>query len=938
MQKGESIRTTGDAHVELMMQDGHQLIVAPAAEVRLDDNLAESEQRPTAQDSAVASPATAQTIIETLATGGDLSQQLEATAAGLGGGGADAADGGVSFVQLLRITEGVEPLSYAYNFNLADVPPALQGLPENAIATTVTLTADGAVFEGSKGVTYTASLGLPAQSDMTINLSNGGVIFIPKGSTTGTVLSPVQGDDVYRDGETLQVHIDSVQGGGFTPLTVNDANVVTVVNDTTDIPVIVSVSVVDGEGSGEGTQVVEGNALTFRFSVDYVPQTELTLQVTIGGVVHSVTIAPGTFYTDVTVPSRPDDIYAQGSSTVTAAVTGFSPTADGNFEKLDFSGATASALVVDNADTTTVSLSATASITEAQDSITYTATLTHPADVGAPVTVTLSNGETITIAAGASTGTVAHTVTPNEDVYLDPTSVSATITTVSGGNFENLVVDATAAVTQISDTIDTTTVTLGDATVNEGVSYTLQASITSGPIDGPLVLTLSNGATVTFTVGGPLTVTSTAVAATNVPDGGGTLPVSVTSHSGGSEFENLVLTDTGTVTIHDSTPTAGTVAATVDDEGLLGGIPGGMGDYTDTNADGDNNEATFSGTLIHDFGGDSAGGSISFAAMNGTTGSVGTETVSYAWNGTTHTLTATGPRGDLFTVRVDPASGAYTVTLVDNVLHASGLDENNAGPVALSYTVVDGDNSTATGTLNITFNDDVPTFTQIIQGMASNQAGDLVGTHNMAFGADGEGSINIAGLTTVAGLNYSAAVHNADGSTTLAAGTGSSTTGFFALTINPDGTYDFHLSDPRPSLAKTVTFPDVSGGAGVPSLTIGSGSNAITFEGLGGDTIKPTSAGFGVNNGNLDPGDDFKVTFAGNQIDSVSFALKHQGSGAFEMSWTTNTGETGTVSTLTDATLTVDPTNDFTSITFQTTSGSAKMDTFSYSQNLFPPD
>jgi hypothetical protein len=500
------------------------------------------------------------------------------------------------------------------------------------------------------------------------------------------------------------------------------------------------------------------------------------------------------------------------------------------------------------------------------------------------------------------------------------------------------VVDATAAVTQISDTIDTTTVTLGDATVNEGVSYTLQASITSGPIDGPLVLTLSNGATVTFTVGGPLTVTSTAVAATNVPDGGGTLPVSVTSHSGGSEFENLVLTDTGTVTIHDSTPTAGTVAATVDDEGLLGGIPGGVGDYTDTNADGDNNEATFSGTLIHDFGGDSAGGSISFAAMNGTTGSVGTETVSYAWNGTTHTLTATGPRGDLFTVHVDPASGAYTVTLVDNVLHASGLDENNAGPVALSYTVVDGDNSTATGTLNITFNDDVPTFTQIIQGMASNQAGDLVGTHNMAFGADGEGSINIAGLTTVAGLNYSAAVHNADGSTTLAAGTGSSTTGFFALTINPDGTYDFHLSDPRPSVAKTVTFPDVSGGAGVPSLTIGSGSSAITFEGLGGDTIKPTSAGFGVNNGNLDPGDDFKVTFAGNQIDSVSFALKHQGSGAFEMSWTTNTGETGTVSALTDATLTVDPTNDFTSITFQTTSGSAKMDTFSYSQNLFPPD
>ncbi|WP_210189979.1 immunoglobulin-like domain-containing protein, partial [Bradyrhizobium sacchari] len=67
-----------------------------------------------------------------------------------------------------------------------------------------------------------------------------------------------------------------------------------------------------------------------------------------------------------------------------------------------------------------------------------------------PVTVTLSNGDVITIAGGASSGSVVHTVAPNEDVYLDPTSVSATISTATGGNFEHLVVDSTPAVTQIT--------------------------------------------------------------------------------------------------------------------------------------------------------------------------------------------------------------------------------------------------------------------------------------------------------------------------------------------------------------------------------------------------------------------------------------------------------------------------------------------------------
>ncbi|WP_192385963.1 DUF5801 repeats-in-toxin domain-containing protein, partial [Mesorhizobium silamurunense] len=129
--------------------------------------------------------------------------------------------------------------------------------------------------------------------------------------------------------------------------------------------------------------------------------------------------------------------------------------------------------------------------------------------------------------------------------------------------------------------------------------------------------------------------------------------------------------------------------------------------------------------------GDGAGANgFSFAALNGTSGTVGTETVAYSWDAGTNTLTATGPRGTLFTVHVtDPATGAYTVTLVDNVLHAGGPnDENAVDPTtSLTYTITDADNSSTTGTLTITFDDDAPTAsTEAPQNVA--EGGTITGT------------------------------------------------------------------------------------------------------------------------------------------------------------------------------------------------------------------
>ncbi|OWK21980.1 hypothetical protein AJ88_13635 [Mesorhizobium amorphae CCBAU 01583] len=77
-----------------------------------------------------------------------------------------------------------------------------------------------------------------------------------------------------------------------------------------------------------------------------------------------------------------------------------------------------------------------------------------------------------------------------------------------------------------------------------------------------------------------------------------------------------------------NTPTSGSAAASVDDDGLAGGNPASTtGDIAVPNTDGDNNEATFSGTLGGSLGGDGAGtNGFSFATLNGTGGTVGQAT------------------------------------------------------------------------------------------------------------------------------------------------------------------------------------------------------------------------------------------------------------------------------------------------------------------------
>ncbi|AZO32148.1 DUF5801 repeats-in-toxin domain-containing protein [Mesorhizobium sp. M1B.F.Ca.ET.045.04.1.1] len=136
----------------------------------------------------------------------------------------------------------------------------------------------------------------------------------------------------------------------------------------------------------------------------------------------------------------------------------------------------------------------------------------------------------------------------------------------------------------------------------------------------------------------------------------------------------------------------------------------------------------------------------------------------------------------------DPATGAYTVTLLDNVLHAGGPNDENAidPTTSLTYTITDADNSSATGTLTITFDDDGPSVTIAAAStvkVALDETATSSGVATIDTGAivkgndpDVSGSGYISTATSVGALVTVNALFGADG----AAASGSTV---YALTV-----------------------------------------------------------------------------------------------------------------------------------------------------------
>ncbi|VVO85359.1 hypothetical protein PS732_02061 [Pseudomonas fluorescens] len=542
--------------------------------------------------------------------------------------------------------------------NLVPNPtPAVTTITDSVDNTGLTLTATGSVTEGGQ-ITYTATLTNPAQTPVTVTLSNGSTITIDAGQTTGTVNVPTAANDVYNNGSTVSTTITGATGGNFENLVPNPTPAVTTITDSVDNTGLT----LTATGS-----VTEGGQITYTATLTNPAQTPVTVTLSNGS---TITIGAGQTTGTVNVPTAANDVYNNGS-TVSTTITGAT---GGNFENLVPNPTPAVTTITDSVDTTGLSLSATGTVAEG-GSIVYTATLTNPA--GTPVTVTLSNGSVITIDAGNTTGTVT-VPAPADDVYKDAGKVEATIATVTGGNFENLVPSTTPAVTEVTDTVDTSTVKLtADTSVAEGGTVTYTATVGAPVTGSPVVVTLANGQSITIAVG-QTTGTVTAAAPNDALAGNAPLTNSITGVSGGN-YEDLVA---------DKTPVSTTVTDVADTTNLSLSATGSVAE---------GGQITYTATLTN-----AAGSPVTVTLSNGSV-------ITIDAGNTTGTVTVPAPADDVYKdagkveVTIKDATGGNFENLVPSTVPAvtEVTDTLDTSTVKLTAdtTVAEGGTLTYTATV-----------------------------------------------------------------------------------------------------------------------------------------------------------------------------------------------------------------------------------------------
>jgi hypothetical protein len=511
-------------------------------------------------------------------------------------------------------------------------------------------------------------------------------------------------------------------------------------------------------------------------------------------------------------------------------------------------------------------------------------------------TTIVTDQGTITIADGQTTGTLV-LGSNGEDVYLDASSLTATITSATGGNFESLVVGQASATATIGDTINTTTVTLSDVTVTEGGSFVYSASVNNAPQGSNLVITLSNGVAITI-LAGQTSGSSASQTAPNAPDGGSTATIGITSAVGGN-YEALNTTDTLILTVNDTAPTPANDSYTVVEGSTL-----------TVNA--------ASGVLANDVNGYDGGKT----AVAGTlTGSLGGSLV----------LAADG-------------SFSYVAPVRD---HSDAVVDSET----FTYTMKDADGTERTATVTIGITDTVPTITATTNAVVDNEDGLQVTGTVTATAVDGVDHFDLSSSIAPSGLTYS---FSSDGSfLTAKDGTGETV---FTLEINPDGTYEYTLVKASPeTVAVTPDFNTLNvpnhatsytltlyGSYNSSGVGIGDPVGTVTFS-TATSYLSVSQDGLGVQNNLMNTGEALKMVFD-TPVSDATLNIGNFSKGDI-LKWTVYDADGTTV--LDSGTITVntnsesidysfklsdyglDDNTSFTSLTIESTSNSYKFTGFS---------
>ncbi|OPB34747.1 hypothetical protein BFW90_00050, partial [Pseudomonas fluorescens] len=471
--------------------------------------------------------------------------------------------------------ENLVPGTTAVNTTVTDTPGSTD-------LTTVTLTAPTAVNEGGQ-ITYTATLSNKAGSDMVVQLDNGSSITIKQGETVGTVTVPAPTDDVFIDKSTQTVKITGTTGGNFEGVTITPAGATTTINDTIDDVTVV----LKATGSvSEGGQIVYTASLVDKngAAVNNVGS-DLVVRLDNGS---TITIGSGKS-TSFTTATAPNDAYV-GANDVSAKITGVVSGGD-KYEHLIVDGSPAVTKVTDVVTDTKISITGDGSVTEGGTAH-YTLTLTNPPQTDVTVTLkysgTATDGSdftgvyTVKIPAGSSS--VPFDIRTLDDKITEPTEqIVITIDKVTGGNFENLVIDKGTVTTNILDNDAPPVIDL-DANNSSGATgadyKTMFTEGTAGPgvsiADTDIKITdpdstLLTGATVTLTnaqAGDALnlgnSVNGISVSTNNQT---GTITLTLSGSATLADYMQRIQNITFTNNSHDPSTTPRTITVTVTDGG-----------------------------------------------------------------------------------------------------------------------------------------------------------------------------------------------------------------------------------------------------------------------------------------------------------------------------------------------------------------------------------
>ncbi len=410
--QGDVLVTAAGAHVDLATADGRTLAIQANETVTVDAEVA-GAFKPDATDSALlAAGKDTNTIIQAINQGGSLDALLEETAAGNAAGGAD---GGSTFVRLLRIAESVDPLGFEFDTARRGVVDELLSGGGNTQSRETT---------GSTTDTTAGTITLDEISGDVITAVERGLPLTISGTTTG--IEDGQVASVVFNGRTYS---GTVSGGLFS-VTVPAVDVALLTDSTTYVATA-SVADLAGNAATPDTENVHTTDTTAGIAVAPSAMNEnaagvMTYTVSLSNpnthdtVVTYTLSGSATGGTDYTTTATGTVTILAGQTSATFTVD---PTADNVFEANETVVATITSAVSNGTNLTVTTSTATGTITNDDHVPTISAAQsTHVSEEG------LANGVKDTVGSAAGVDTTDATVTTGNFAVADSDGNALTVT------------------------------------------------------------------------------------------------------------------------------------------------------------------------------------------------------------------------------------------------------------------------------------------------------------------------------------------------------------------------------------------------------------------------------------------------------------------------------------------------------------------------------